>query len=239
MALVRETSRDIPRLLRGVLRSAGAVLSIIFVCRAISSEVFNFVAQRSQGLGGDTNVLFTSLALQALFDLAWGTAWTFLLIRSVKVANSGGSLLDSRSLSDFNQLLIENIRAVAAMIWRIPFLIVPALVEYVRLTFVSHIVLLDPKYQRGEVDALQRSRDLVKGRFLMILVLMIILSLIPLVSAQLMQGGDIQWPWEHPLSFLLKTAFLLFMHLVFEIFLVALFLRILEKTDADVRLDTN
>lgn len=61
-----------------------------------------------------------------------------------------------------NLMLIESIRSLAAVIIRLPLLLLPAIYEWIRLSIVPYIVLLDRSYRDGGVDALQRARELFR-----------------------------------------------------------------------------
>lgn len=62
-------------------------------------------------------------------------------------------------------LFVEGLRMTAYVIlWSVAF-VIPGIYKQVRYLFVPFVVLLDPHYQKGEVDALERSAELTKGVF--------------------------------------------------------------------------
>jgi hypothetical protein len=65
----------------------------------------------------------------------------------------------------FKHITIENFRAMLAIALKMLLLIVPGLVEILRLVFINYVVQFDPDYQKGNVDALAKSRGLIRGRF--------------------------------------------------------------------------
>ena len=70
-------------------------------------------------------------------------------------------------------LTIEGVRVLGqVMLWSLLFLI-PGIVRFLRFILVPFVVLLDSKYQKEEVDALQQSSDLVKGHKLGLFVLVL------------------------------------------------------------------
>jgi hypothetical protein len=222
----RQSFKDLARLLPAVLRDAWPVLLTVHVGRTISSELFSYSAQAIQARGKeDLASLATAVALQFVFEMAWSSVWAFIAIRITR-AHIDSSAHISRSVKeDFKYLVIEGIRVMSAVLYRIPLLIIPALVEIVRLTFVPHVVLLDPAYHRGEVDALEASRTLTKGRFSALVgawAVYLVLSTLPSLS----HGAMSLWFWERPLGFALESFVTLFINVGFEVFLVALFLRL-------------
>ncbi|HVK60905.1 MAG TPA: hypothetical protein VM432_05115 [Bdellovibrionales bacterium] len=218
--------RDAFRLLPRVFSDAWLVLLAIHFGRSISSELFSYAAQMIQAKGReDLAGLGLTIGLQFIFEMAWSTIWAFVAIRVTRENMMGPTGVHRSPLKDFEHLLIEGIRVMAAILWRMPLLIVPALVEIVRLSFVPHVVLLDPSYERGETDALTKSRSVVRGRFIALGLTWILFFVVSSAPA-LTHGSMSEWFWERPLGFVLESLLTLFINLTFEIFLVALFLRI-------------
>jgi fumarate reductase subunit C len=60
-------------------------------------------------------------------------------------------------------LTIENLRALAKMLLWSLLLLLPGLYQLIKLSFVSFVVLFDPKYHSGQVDALAESGRLTRG----------------------------------------------------------------------------
>jgi hypothetical protein len=60
-------------------------------------------------------------------------------------------------------VFIETTRALVPILLKSLLLIIPGLIEAVRLFFVAYVVQFDDEYKTGKVDALERSRELVKG----------------------------------------------------------------------------
>jgi hypothetical protein len=68
--------------------------------------------------------------------------------------------------TNFKFAMIESLRALAPIMVRWLLLIIPGIIESVRLYWLIYVVQFDEGYKKGEVDALERSRALVKGRVL-------------------------------------------------------------------------
>ncbi len=64
-------------------------------------------------------------------------------------------------------------------------MLAPSALYYLRYSFVSYIVLIDPKYKAGHVDALQRSYLLAKGVTWILVVLFGIMSIFELWRSKL------------------------------------------------------
>jgi hypothetical protein len=99
-------------------------------------------------------------ALQMIAEMLLSALWMIGVVRNFQVGPP-----PLAPLKALNQLLIESTRALAAVLYRVPLLLFPALVEFVRLAYVSYTVIFDPEYWHGRVDAIARSRDLTKGQF--------------------------------------------------------------------------
>lgn len=77
-----------------------------------------------------------------------------------------------------NQTLIESVRALSAVIIRVPLFIVPAVFEWFRLLPVPFVVLFDSSYAQGRSDALEASRSLFH-RFKIRVALAFLLMMVP------------------------------------------------------------
>lgn len=120
-----------------------------------------------------------SLAIAAIVTLIWtlfssAAQLTFLAKRFFPMSQSFRS---QSALSVINLIAIENTRSLSACIFRIPLLIVPAIVEWFRLMPIPYIVLLDQHYNLGKVDALKASRRFFSANKLLVLALTLPLTI--------------------------------------------------------------
>lgn len=61
-------------------------------------------------------------------------------------------------------LALESIRVAAhVLLWTLAF-IIPGIIKWTRLTFVPFVVLLEPAYAHGKIDALKESERRAKGK---------------------------------------------------------------------------
>jgi len=96
-------------------------------------------------------------------------------------------------------LVIENLRAWGKVIsWGV-LLLIPGFVQFVRMFYVSFVVVLDARYDQGEIDALKTSSELVKYSYVLITLVLVGFELIlpMMVGAQFDLYRDlIQFPLE-------------------------------------------
>ena len=100
-----------------------------------------------------------SIALMAAFVVV-STIWA-LLSGAIRLLTVRDSLALGKSqltrTRRVNLLMIESTRAMASVMFRIPLLILPALLQWIRLAPLPYLVLLSRSYESGEADALQLS----------------------------------------------------------------------------------
>jgi hypothetical protein len=221
--------RDTARLYGPALRLSAFSFLILHVIKTGADQYLTFSMDTLMKDGRERFLaVILIVALNLTFNLLWSTFWILRLSETclaVLERRTPKKLLEILPLN-FNQLLIEQLRSLAAILLRIPLLIVPALVEYVRLSFVPLIVILDPAYQRGEVDVLKQSRQLLKKRFVLLLGWLVLSLFIPLVVEDLVQDKGGALIWQNPSGVALSMALTLFINLATGIFLFALYRRI-------------
>jgi hypothetical protein len=119
------------------------------------------------GDGGDpqTSQLRLSLTLIS-FALQLLLAAVILVI----INNACESVRENNSQSPthrfteyFKYILIESARALPPILLRCLLLLIPGIIEGIRLYFISYVVMFDKDYKSNQADALVRSRALVKG----------------------------------------------------------------------------
>lgn len=86
----------------------------------------------------------------------------------------------------FGYLVREEMRVLGkSLLWGLLF-VIPGIVRFFQCSFASYVVLLDPAYQRGEVDALQRSWVFVRKVWPRLLGLLFVFGLVlPLAMTSL------------------------------------------------------
>ena len=119
------------------------------------------------------------------------------------------------SLVHLKPFSLESIRSLGWVLLFLPLLIIPGIIKYLQFLMVPYVVLCDPKYQAGEIDALAESARLMKG-LVSIAMIFLILS-IPLVmwfgqftEPILITNEPLKWF----LSFAITSAFSLYFNLL-------------------------
>lgn len=117
--------------------------------------------------------------LSFTLSLVWPLLITVLIVRAAFAENL---VAQEQIRLSFEQIFIESLRSWGqALFWSL-LLIVPGLIRYLQLIFVPFVVLLDPQYQEGKVDALSRSAALVNRNFFKVLGFIFVFSIgIPLL----------------------------------------------------------
>jgi hypothetical protein len=120
-----------------------------------------------------------TLAIQIVLS-----AFSVLMINQIidDVKNKTHTPLSQPISAYLKYIIIETTRAVLPIILKTLLFIIPGIIESVRLYFIPYVVQYDPAYKAGQVDALVRSRQLVKGKLLKvmgILILTMVLSIVP------------------------------------------------------------
>lgn len=117
------------------------------------------------------------------------------------------SLLKTRkTFKDFEQLVIESLRAWGStFLWTL-LLIIPGIMKWLAYFFVPFVVLFSKKYSLGEVDALKHSQKIFFNSWGKLLIVLFIFSVFfPLVSFTVFDGY--RKIWETPIFSLMASGF--------------------------------
>jgi hypothetical protein len=226
--VAKQSFIDLTRLLPIVLKRSGVVLIVLHFAREASLQALNYLGVLIQAQGReDMPTLVGLVGLNFFFEILWSAVWSFVLISATRAALRQEPLWSETSLGDLNQLLVEGVRSMAAILWRLPFAIIPGLIELLRLLFVPHVVLLEPLYAKGHVDALERSRKALKSKWFLVLIVTL-LSLGLSSGVEALTGGSRTaiYFWQAPGAFMFSAVLTLSINLVYEVYLVAVFLRV-------------
>lgn len=226
---LRELAIQSLKLCAAVIKSTWPVLLILQFVNLAANDQLAASMELIQLRGReDMGLIATVVGAQLIVELLFSALWILL------VAEATMATLEARPVQLFapklarnlNQLLIETVRAFAAVIYRLPLLIFPAAIEYLRLTFVPLVVLADSDYRLGNVDALERSRGLARGHWLLLSAVIICnTALTSLLDGLGRVPGD-RWFWQAPLGSAAGLALTLLINAFFSVFLVALYKRL-------------
>lgn len=135
------------------------------------------------------------------------------------------------ALRSIELIMIESLRAVAATALRLPLLILPAIYEWVRLTPVPMIVLLDEAYARGERDILEASRAFFKEHRTLVFGLVIVSLFFFTLEFSLSSAPADSLPiWQAPLQHMGSIAVIALAHFATDIFVVAMYTRAVDRS---------
>jgi hypothetical protein len=260
MLATRETSQ----IFLPVLKSAGLLLCGLHLMSLTGELAFHSLegmlrdSEQASGItSGKSDFLFLvfGAALELCFETLWSALWVLCLVWATILANAktrirpvhtdlaqaqtGFELPTIPSASkityQLNQLLIESVRSLAAILFRLPFLILPGLIEYFRLAWVPYVVLLHPGYDRGAIDALAESRNLTRRHFGLVFLALTSGIFVPWLVKHLL-GLSSTTPWTAPFSYAAGGILSLLLNVGFGIFLVAIARHLLMIQTLDDRI---
>lgn len=137
-------------------------------------------------------------------------------------------------LIELNQLLIEQVRVFAAIIWRLPLLLVPAAIEFVRLCFVPMIVLIDGDYQKRRVDPLIESRKLSRGHWTILSLLFCLFEFSESFAGELILHEAPNPMLNHPLASSISILVTMGLKLFASLFFISLFCQMSDKPSLNI-----
>jgi hypothetical protein len=202
------------------------------LAQTATTQLIGLITDRLRNSGDDSIELLGALAMiEMCLSIVCTAAWFVALTQAVHTSKTSSPREDSADAkssgdvsdfwADFNQVLIEQIRALASIIWRVPLLLVPAATQFVRLAFVPMVVRFDRDYRLGRRDALKTSAALTRGHFWFLSWALTFTSLGPWLVEFFAQGSGGQWIWENPLGVTLGAAGSFFCSAYCTLFLVA------------------
>lgn len=188
-----------------LLAQSGALLISLHLIQVLTSQFFTYATEYLRNTGREDILFIASIAFaEMVVTMLWSAAW--LIAISGPTANlwreefslSNRLNYGAAFIQNFNQMIIEQVRSLAAVLWRVPLLLIPASNEYVRLSFVPLVVVFEPAYSEGKVDALQESRRLAKGHFWSLSLVVLMAVLIPWIAQSIAQNEGSELIWENP-----------------------------------------
>jgi hypothetical protein len=143
-------------------RSVGLLLTTMLGCEMLHqyfTSILQIIGSRS------STMQVPAILGDILVSLLEFVVLTMLIpMRTLEVQGQkpAGSFLQFTAIH-LKALSLESVRALAMCLLWLLALIIPGLVKYVRYFFVPYIVVADPEYQAGRIDALKESDRLVRG----------------------------------------------------------------------------
>lgn len=197
-------------------------VAVFYIAAAIATHLMEDVFQVAGLMPTDTHAdpSVAGMIIVSIATLVWTT-----LVSSVSLSILVGPT-ELSFLKTINLLLIETIRGLGAVLLRVPLLILPAIYEWVRLAPIPYIVVLDSRYQAGEVDALQASREFFQAHWKRVLGLLIISLIILLIEFATTSSPQDAGPlWENPIEALLPILVFSLVHLACDVFTLEMYRR--------------
>ena len=128
-------------------------------------------------------------------------------------------------------LTLESIRALGWTIVKALMFVIPGLIAFIQYLFVPYIVLLDERYHRGEMDALERSKTLAKNQTWFLFFVNSFFLLIVLLLQTVAQG--LKWSlWQAPLASTLTQIAIQLISLLASIWMFCIYMSRCERIDS-------
>ena len=196
--LLIQAARATPNACRRVIKEAWPQIIGLHFLHAGASQFFSFAMETIRDLGREDLALIGLIAgTELIFTLIWSALWVMIIAASLLRAEGQTPPAVGES---FNRLMIEQVRSLASVLWRTPLLLIPALTRYIRLSFVPLVVLLNPRYAQGEVDALEASSELSRGHFWLLSATILASGVLPWMAEELARGESGAFLWLNPLG---------------------------------------
>ncbi|MBC7465927.1 MAG: hypothetical protein H7256_08035 [Bdellovibrio sp.] len=202
-----------------------ALLVATLIDQTLNKQIENLI-QSQQGL---SNSIFVWGALSLISSLLFPLLTSFLCAHTLANFSDKPWSFVSRK---FELGLIETLRAWGkTFLWCFAF-IIPALFYYVYYLLTPFVVMFSKKYELGEVDALEYSKNISKKFFYRLnFWLAIFYMAIPLAISSLLDEYLLfrTHPWTAMAGILLET----FIYFTFHFVVLKLFLRYLNEFEPD------
>lgn len=215
----------------------------IFLFCEMFDQYFKYMGLIVGSSTGPTMVITVGRMTVSLLQLVLFTHWVPLRVSQFEGQLPTENLFAfiTRHIRDFT---LESLRAMGMTFLFLLLLVIPGLVKYVEYSFVSFIVLTDPEYKAGKIDALKESQRLMTGYRVIGLVALIAAIPASMYFGQLSEATLMTvTPFKWLLSFLMSSAITYYLSLLlFEFYRVrktALSVIPRSADGADVRLETD
>lgn len=207
------------KLLRRALRLWGPLLQRLWPWLAFAigtKEIVTFYFRLVADPQQDSDRILVAIALGCLqVGLAILTS-VFVMVAAQDEIHGRRTDIWKSFKSHFKYLTIEGLRTILPILLRTLLLIIPGLIEYLRLSFVSYVVMLDPEYQAGKADALERSRELVKGHLLYVFLFLLLSAVIEYLGSSALDALMLsRQPVPYALSFVLAVIATAYSNILF------------------------
>ena len=155
------TSKDF---LPFLMPSAAPLLALFLIPTTIS---WFFLAVGSDAIqaGADTTMI-AKIIFGGVLDMIVGLALTLYVTSRYAetnyLTNYQNRDFHKKPLTTYKFLLIEELRSYLPILVKSLLLLIPGMIEALKLYFVSYVVIFDEAYEKGELDALREAVKLPK-----------------------------------------------------------------------------
>jgi hypothetical protein len=221
------------RLFAPVCRQIWFWLLLLNLVQLGSTQISTYALDQLRQSGREDLGMIASIAgIELVFTLVWSSFWVLVVsLAAQRILEPTNPIVNQKQRhlpSTINQILIEQTRVLAAILWRVP-IVIPAGVQWVRLTLVPFVVIFDPQYDLGERDALSRSRELSLKHFWLLNLYLLVAAILPWIVDSATQGES-QWIWENPVHVLVGSMLTLLINIATGLFLFSLYRRLAHGT---------
>lgn len=194
------------------------ILLAVHVVSYLGTEALSWEQDRVLSSGReDLMPIFLVFSGSIVAEIFFTTAWVVVVAHAIRQLLSN-SKFESHFIEDFNSALVEATRSLARVLRWLPVFILPAFVKFIRLSFVPFVVIDQPAYKRGEVDALNESERLAKRHFWKVLLVLILTLALPSLPSIAFQSENISLA-SRPLLSITWSVFEFFASLISTAFL--------------------
>lgn len=207
-----------------VLRSRAKLLVGLHVLAFLGEQYFRYAEEAaSRRMSESLGLIATNAGLAISFDLFWHAAFFILAVQALADRERGlHTPPHDAFIRHFNQIVVENTRVIARVLFWLPFFVLPAVYQYLRLAFVGFVVVEDPGYELDRVDAIARSREISEGRAGLCLLAVLLSALAEPVLAGFVHGGEIA-VWRNPVGAIFSLPVTLAVNVWTVIFMYSVF----------------
>jgi len=156
-----------------ITRSGVALLTLTILTTFIEQLLTNIIHEQLISREGVGPLLWITIFSSAIVSILYPVPALLLTLAALQDRPILSSIR-----TNFEQLLIENIRAMGSTLsWSLLF-IIPGFYRFIQYSFVNFIVMLDQDYLEGKVDALKKSVTLTNKKIFKVFGIFLLMAVI-------------------------------------------------------------
>lgn len=171
------------------LRILAPLYGLLIISTVLDQAISGQVEEMLRSPHGTPSSIWIFASISLIVSVFFPLLQTLVVGFSLRHSPSSHVQVQDYMGENFPQLLIEELRAWGQCLFFSLLFILPGLYRLLQLLFVPFVVLFDPKYASGEVDALQQSRLIFSKYWAQTLTLVVIFYLVlPLLMTTLFEA---------------------------------------------------